>query len=117
MKEDTGTHSFKAIFGKRIQELRKINDVTQMDLARAVGMSSTGAISQIENGTKGMKMSAIVKAAAFFGVHPIVLMSPVDHNKEDLEILIGIAKLMELRSRDSKKADPYLHAIKKLISD
>ena len=89
---------FRQILGKKIRELRKMRDMSQVELAKELGFTSTGAISQVENGLKGMKMESIFKAAKALGVHAIVLMSPYDMNEEDIEIAFALFKFFEKRS-------------------
>jgi transcriptional regulator with XRE-family HTH domain len=106
---------FKTILGKKIKRLRKLNDVTQEDLRKALGLNSSGMISQVEDGTKGLKKENIVRAAAFFGVHPIVLFSPVDMSKEDLEMMNGIMKLIEKKNTSAENKS-YYNTIRKLLA-
>jgi len=89
---------FRQILGKKIRVLRKMRDMSQIELAKELGFTSTGAISQVENGFKGMKMESIFKAAKALGVHPIVLMTPYDMKKEDIEIASALFKFFEKRS-------------------
>jgi transcriptional regulator with XRE-family HTH domain len=86
-------------FGRRTRYLRELTNTTQEDLRKALGYSSTGAISQVENGSKGMKLDAIAKAADFFGVHPAVMLSPVSIPKSELMLVI---KMMNMIKRKEK---------------
>ena len=69
---------FRVIIGKRIRGLRIDHEMTQMDLADRLGMTSTGAISQIESGKKGMKLEMIIKAARVFGIQPSDLIDGLE---------------------------------------
>jgi transcriptional regulator with XRE-family HTH domain len=102
----------KKIFGKKIRHLRKLQDVTQMDLARALGMTSSGAISQVENGTKGLAFENVGKAAMFFGVHPCELLSSNHANKDDLALLKGVMQVIA-----NKKTSKNYEAIQSLLKD
>jgi transcriptional regulator with XRE-family HTH domain len=93
--------NFLVEFGKRIHTLRELTNTTQEDLRKALGFTSTGAISQVENGTKGMKFEAVLKSASFFGIHPMLLISNGNLSKSDLEVMI---KTMEiLKQKDTNK--------------
>ena len=70
------------IFGKRIKMLRQKHDVTQMDLAKAVGYTSTGTISQIENGQRGVSFKRIPRFANFFGISKAELLSEKEFSRE-----------------------------------
>ena len=103
MKEN----DFKKTLGKKIRTLRELTRTTQMDLAKSLGMTSTGAISQVESGSKGMTVENIHGAAKFFGVHPAVLFSPIDMDKTDLAIMQVLMDRIEHKATDSRKARDY----------
>ena len=88
--------------GKKIRALRKLNDMTQMDLAKALGMTSSGAISQIENGLKGLKGARLAKVADLFGVHVDVLIHDEPFNEEQLKMFMGFRKLVSMKNRSVK---------------
>ena len=67
---------FRHILGNKIRILRTMSGKTQVELGKELGFSSSGAISQIENGLKGLKVESIIRAAEVFGVHPFVLLAP-----------------------------------------
>lgn len=104
------TDTFRQIFGKKIKFLRKQKGMTQVELSKLLGYVSTGAISQIENGVKGMEHEKIILAAEIFGVHPSVLMSPVPMDDDKLETMMMFAKLINDGNSE------YLQAIRDLIS-
>lgn len=54
--------------GQRIKMLRKDADLTQMDLARQLGYNSTGMISQVEAGSRGMDLDKLARCAEILGV-------------------------------------------------
>ena len=107
--------AFKTVLGKKIKMLRELKQIGQVELARALGYKSTGTISLIENGKKGMKVSSILKASTFFKIHPAVLLSPLEVDKEDLEMFSDLMKLMERRKKEPDKTRPYFEAIRKLL--
>lgn len=73
-----------------IKEYRKRRGWTQDDLARKVGYSDRGMISQIEKGKVDLPLSKVEKFAEVFGVRPSVLMgwkeeSPAEKNGDIIE--------------------------------
>jgi len=48
------THSYKCILGKKIRVLRELRGWSQLKLALELNYSSSGAISLIESGERGM---------------------------------------------------------------
>jgi transcriptional regulator with XRE-family HTH domain len=86
-------------FGKRVRYLRELTNTTQEDLRKAMGYTSTGTISQIENGSKGMKLESIAKAATFFSIHPAILMSSVSMPKSDLKIIVEMMDLIQKKDK------------------
>ena len=112
MKKD---EEFKVVLGKKIKHLRALTKTTQMDLAHHLGIVSTGAISQVESGSKGLTVENIQRAAEFFGVHPAVLFSPVEMSADDLAIMRVLLDRIENKNRDSKKAKDY-ELIQRLVT-
>jgi transcriptional regulator with XRE-family HTH domain len=106
---------FRAVLGKKIKILRKLKPINQVELAKELGYKSTGTISLIENGIKGMKVSSILKVAKFFDIHPAVLLSPLEMEEEDLKMFSDLMKLMERRKKEPDKIRPYFEAIRKLL--
>ena len=106
---------FRHILGKKIRKLRTISGKTQVELAKELGFTSTGAISQIENGLKGLKVESIVKAAEVFGVHPIVLMTPYELGKEEAEIVSKLFLLLEKHRKQPDAVSPCLQEVLKLL--
>ena len=98
---------FKKILGKKIRTLRELTETTQMDLAAAIGMTSTGAISQVEAGSKGMTVEKIKKTAVFFGVHPATLFSDVEMDASDLKMMRALTDCIAKKSVDPKSARDY----------
>lgn len=106
--EETGK-TVRVSMGIKIRTLRKQHGLTQMDLAKQLGYSSTGAISNIEKGIKGMDIEKVNHTAMIFGVHPAILLStiPMDEDK-----MITVLKLSQLIFHNATK---YLPAIQSLI--
>ena len=62
-----GRDIFLAIKNKRLIKLRKAREITQLDVAKAVGLKQR-TISAYENGTRTPKPSTMKKIAKFYGV-------------------------------------------------
>jgi transcriptional regulator with XRE-family HTH domain len=107
--------AIRVSIGKKIRALREMNEMTQMQLASAIGMTSTGAISQIENGEKGIKLHAILRAADVLGVHPVVLLSVEDLDKNELKLMVDMMAFLKKKHRNPRTLKPHFDAIKKLI--
>jgi len=102
--------NYRHILGKKIRMLRDIARMTQMDLANALGYTSTGMISQIEAGAKGMDPEKIIEAARIFDVHPSVLISDVDMAHEDIEMFVNLSMILK-----SKHKAKHVGAIRELL--
>ena len=61
--------------GKSLRAIREIQEMTQVQLARASGVPQT-AISAIEHGRLSMGADRAVKLARALSVHPAVLLFP-----------------------------------------
>jgi len=57
-------------FGTALRDVRTSRDITQAELATAIGFRSHCSISQIESGIKPMTNGKLNKAAKFLGVLP-----------------------------------------------
>lgn len=107
--------AYRKALGKKIRLLREANDVTQIELAKALGFKSTGTISLVENGIKGLKVASIVKAARYFNIHPAVLISAVEMGKDDLKMFSDLMILTEKKQKNPEKVKPFFDAISKLL--
>lgn len=56
------------MIGKRIRALRRERDLTQQQVADALGLSSQATISMIENGTNKPSIEVAMGLARLFGV-------------------------------------------------
>jgi transcriptional regulator with XRE-family HTH domain len=108
---------FRHILGNKIRKLRTMSGKTQVELATELGFTSTGAISQVENGLKGLKVESIVKAAEVLGVHPIVLLTPNDLDKGDIEMISAMFKLIEKRSEQPDQVCLRIEKIRKILQE
>jgi len=107
--------NYRHILGKKIRMLRDIARMTQMDLANALGYTSTGMVSQIEAGAKGMDPEKIIEAARIFDVHPSVLISDVDMAHEDIEMFVNLSTI--LKSKNKAKHVDTIRELLKLSAD
>jgi len=107
--------NYRHILGKKIRILREMVEMTQMDLANALGYTSTGMVSQIETGAKGMDPEKIIKAAKIFGVHPSVLISDVEMTREDVEMFVNLSII--LKSKDKAIHFSAIRELLKLSAD
>ena len=64
----TDTFDINRIIGKRIRDLREDSDLRQPRVAKDLGYSSHGIISDWENGKGGINTENIIKLADYFGV-------------------------------------------------
>lgn len=54
--------------GKKIRDLRVRKSISQVDLAKAIGLESHAAISDIERGKTNLKINQLQKIADFFSM-------------------------------------------------
>lgn len=55
-------------FGEKLRHLRQLRNITQMELARQLSLSSSTHITKIEAGQREASLDLIVRAAVMFGV-------------------------------------------------
>jgi transcriptional regulator with XRE-family HTH domain len=105
----------KAI-GEKVRLLREEKKYTQVQLGKKLGYTSTGSISQIESGARGLPLPSLVRLANFFRVHPAAVISPVEiTDPDDLILLSKIICLIEMKRDRPNKAKPLLGAIKAMF--
>jgi transcriptional regulator with XRE-family HTH domain len=109
------SEDMRKIMGKKIRILREMNGVTQVELAKILGYTSTGTISLIENGIKGMKPVVVIKAAEFFRIPASVLFSPAEMDKDELQIYTAVMDLMDEYHKDPKRMKPYFEILKRIL--
>lgn len=61
----------KIIFGENIKRLRLAKDMSQEELAKALGYENRSSINKIELGKNDMPRNKIVRAAQVLGVSPL----------------------------------------------
>lgn len=86
---------FNVILGRRIRILRRQMQMSQEELGALLGYHSSGMISQVENGLRGMDREKIKKAAEIFGVPFSVMMSEQDYSDTDLEMFRNLKTVID----------------------
>jgi len=80
--------------GKRVRILREDQRMTQIELARAVGVSNP-FISMLESGQRGVDVETLLKLAKVLRVHPYILISDLDIPEDRLVVLNNLLKLIQ----------------------
>jgi transcriptional regulator with XRE-family HTH domain len=62
--------------GETLRQLRLDRDITQSQLATAVGFLNSGSIAQIEKGLKPLTDGKLIAAARFLDVSPLAIRRP-----------------------------------------
>jgi len=110
MKQMTvNKYDFKKILGQNIKILRKKAGLSQLELGEKLGFTSSGTISLIERGATGLKVEKIYKASHILGVHPIVLLSPIEISDDQVEIYRNIMTIF------SEPTDPHIIGLVKTV--
>lgn len=100
---------FNEILGEKIKTLRLINGLSQDQVRKALGYSSSGSLSRIENGEIGMANENIYKAAELFDIHPAFLFSPKEMSEKQLKMCTNLMKLFEIED------SPHLPVVESLL--
>lgn len=106
---------FRQMLGKKIKALRTGKGITQVELARALGFTSTGAISQVENGLRGLTFESIVNAAKALGVHPVFLMISDYIEMADFELIESMLKLCARRRQQAELVEKQIEEIRTIL--
>ena len=101
---------FRHALGQRIAYLLKQNHMTQTDLMKALGYKSTGMVSQIIAGDRGMSAEMIQKASDVLGVNPAVLIAATPMPEDEM------AMHMDLTLIISKGADEDKRTVTSMLS-
>ena len=96
------------VIGSRIRFFRQLRGLTQTDLAKKAGYTSSGTFSLIERGLSGMSNQKIEETARFLDVHPYILTADNKLTNSELLLLDRLSKIIQ-------RATPNLEEIKKLI--
>lgn len=108
---DSTSQSFDEIFGYNLKLLREKAGMKQTDLAKNSGITQS-AVSQVENGIKGMSLETVHKAAEALGVHPVALLSDRRYTESEAEIIIQFFHLLH-HGQDSR----FYTAIQGILND
>jgi len=95
-------HEFKKILGRNLKRLRKKAGLSQIELGEKMSLRSTGTISLIENGQRGLTVENIYRASQILGVHPIALFTPINISDDQVEIYRNIMTIF------SEPTDPHI---------
>jgi transcriptional regulator with XRE-family HTH domain len=106
---------FRQMLGKKIKTLRTARGITQVELARALGFTSTGAISQVQNGLRGLMFESIINAAKVLDVHSVFLMDPDDIESDDCELISAMLRLFEKRRQEPELADRVIEELRAVL--
>ena len=106
------------MIGKIIKRLRKEKDMTQADLAKAVGVT-TSSIGMYETGVRNPSYDVVVKLANYFNVTTDYLLGNNEQELSDLEeedtseLKILFDKIRDLSEDDKKRINAIVEAFKK----
>ena len=106
---------FRKMLGKKIKALRIGKGITQVELAKALGFTSTGAISQVESGLRGMTFESILNTAKLLGVHPVFLLTPDYIELADFELIEAMLRLCSRRRQQPDLVDKKIEEIRTII--
>ena len=95
--------------GERIKLLRKRDDMTQVELGKQLGYNSSGAVSQIERGDKGISREKLMHAAAIFNVPLAVFYIEDKLDEEELFMVVNFCEVM--RNPES----PYYNIMRDIL--
>lgn len=99
--------------GDRIRQQREAKGITQLELARRIGYTTTGAISLIESGKRDLSLDKVREIAKALDVTPHWLMgwsdSPLEI-KTDLELTID--ELEGLNPEQLARVRKYIEFLK-----
>ena len=106
---------FRQMLGKKSKRCEPPGGITQVELARALGFTSTGAISQVENGLRGLMFESIINAAKVLDGHPVFLMDPDDIESDDCELISAMLRLFEKRRQEPELADRVIEELRAVL--
>jgi transcriptional regulator with XRE-family HTH domain len=86
-----------------------------VELARALGFTSTGAISRVENGLRGLMFELIINAAKVLEVHPAVLLTPNVMNTDDMKTISEMFRLFEKYQESPDQVSFRIEEIRKVL--
>ena len=107
------TVKHREMLGKKIRQLRTLHGYKQVELAELLGYESTGTISQIENGERGMKAEKIMLVAELFNIPVQVSTTNTPISTQDLTIISNLVEMIKL---PPKKRPKKFFEVKKLLT-
>ncbi len=102
--------SFAEVVGGRIRFLRKRLKISQTELGKAVGYTSSGSVSLVERGKIMMEPEKLIKAAEVLKVDPIVLFTREELTQDQILMAVNLFKMFS-----KKEKSPHLDSIKALL--
>lgn len=90
----------KQEFGVRLKRYREAANMSQLELARAIGYNSKAAISKIENGQRDMPRSLIQLAADALGISPLALMTDEINSSASESALVSTFRQLSERGKE-----------------
>lgn len=106
----TVKESTRKTIGKNIKQLRKNKGMQQHELATLLDFASSGHVSLIENGQRGLPNDKILKIAEIFNVHPSVLFTDKPASMEYANLMGLLSKIIL-----SDNKPPSFEALKMLL--
>lgn len=101
--------------GANIRKLRKDKGLLQPQLSELLGLSSSGHLSLIERGERGLPSDKLIQVAKIFGVHPSVLFSEKPSSMEYAYLMGLLSKI--LLSENKPQSFEALKILIKSIAD
>jgi transcriptional regulator with XRE-family HTH domain len=101
--------------GKKIRTFRKLRDVSQVELAKQLGYTSTGTLSQVETGIRGMDIDKLPTLARILDVPLAVLVSDIDMTEDEVRLLLKLIDLIKNKNKSSEMKRFY-HEVRKVLN-
>ncbi|MBR6459328.1 MAG: helix-turn-helix transcriptional regulator, partial [Actinomycetaceae bacterium] len=86
--------------GVRLKRYREAANMSQLELARAIGYNSKAAISKIENGQRDMPRSLIQLAADALGISPLALFTDDINSSASESALVSTFRQLSARGKE-----------------
>ncbi len=76
----------KIIFGENLKRLRLARNMSQDELAKALGYTNRSSINKIELGKNDMPRNKVLRAAQVLGVNPLQLFEGAEEPEPDFQV-------------------------------
>lgn len=106
--------SARKSMGNNIKAFRKHRKITQFELAKLLGYKSSGTLSQIENGIRGIDIDKMPKLAQILGIPVAVLVLDIDMAEKEVQLLIQLVDLIKNKNKSTELRNHFA-ALKKLL--